>query len=167
MSNNYAYDPFQEFINNHLNLEELEGVNLETVVTSLRETLAQLANDPTDNLWADHLSGLQDMVRLCLSMDMVLELLQEKPDISGVDRADLELLTMLAVTVGFICQNNMETVHQDLPLECSDLMMARRLRTLLKSSMGWVRQAANEGDPVAEVMMREAQELIEDTEHFE
>jgi hypothetical protein len=33
--------------------------------------------------------------------------------------------------------------------------------------MGWVRQAANEGDPVAEVMMREAQELIEDTEHFE
>jgi hypothetical protein len=167
MSNNFVYDPFQEFINNHLNLEELDSVNLETVVGSLRETLAHLANDPTDNLWADHLSSLQDMVRLCLSMDMVLELLHEKPDIGGVDRADLELLTMLAVTVGFICQNNMESGQQDLPLECSDLMMARRLRTLLKSSMGWVRKAANEGDAVAEVLMREATELIEDTTHFE
>lgn len=167
MSNNFVYDPFQEFINNHLNLDELEGVNLETVVGSMRETLSTLAMDPTDNLWADHLTSLQDMVRLCLSMDMVLDLLHEKPDLSGVDRADMELLIMLAVTVGFICQNQLTPEQPRQSLECSDLIMARRLRTMLKSSMGWVRKAANEGDPVAEVMLKEATELISDTNQFE
>ncbi len=167
MSNNFIYDPFQEFITKYLNLEDLEPVNLEAVVSSLRNSLAHLAVDTTDNLWADHLSGVQDMVRLCLSLDMVLGLLHEKPDLSGVDRTDLELLTMMAVTVGFVCQNDMEVSQQDLPLECSDLLMARRLRLMLKSSMGWVRKAASEGDPVADVMMREAMALINETQQFE
>jgi hypothetical protein len=167
MSNNFVYDPFQEFINQHLDLDDLEGVNLETVVGSMRETLSTLALDPTDNLWADHLTSLQDMIRLCLSMDMVLDLLHEKPNLASVDRADLELLIMLAVTVGFICQNDMNTQQPDIALECGDLIMARRLRTMLKSSMGWVKKAASEGDPVAEIMVKEASELIYDTQQFE
>ena len=167
MSNNFVTDPFQEFINEHLNLDELEGVSLETVVGSMRETLSTLATDPTDNLWADHLTSLQDMVRLCLSMDMVLDLLHEKPNLAGVDRADLELLIMLAVTVGFVCQNDMTTQQPDIALETADLIMARRLRSMLKSSLGWVKRAANEGDPVAEIMVKEASELIYDTQVFE
>lgn len=167
MSNNFANDPFQEFIIDHLNLEELEGVSLETVVSSMRETLATLAVDPTDNLWADHLTSIQDMIRLCLSMDMVLDLLHEKPNFAGTDRADLELLIMLSVTVGFVCQNQMNTQQSDLALETGDLLLARRMRTLLKSSMGWVRKAANEGDPVAAVMLKDATEMISDTTQFE
>lgn len=167
MSNNFTYDPFQEFINNQLNLDDLEGVNLETVVGSMRETLARLATDATDNLWADHLTSLQDMVRLCLSMDMILDLLPQKPDVGGVDRAEMELLIMLAVTVGFICQNDLPTYHSDTTMECGDLLLARRLRTLLKSAMGWVRQAANDGDPVAEVMCKEAADLLIETKQFE
>ncbi|HLU11507.1 MAG TPA: hypothetical protein VK003_17665 [Oceanobacillus sp.] len=164
---NFTYDPFQEFINNHLNLDDLEGVNLEAVVSSMRETLARLANASTDNLWADHLTSVQDMVRLCLSTDMILDLLPEKPDLSGIDRADLELFIMLAVSVGFICQNDMVTEPSEPALECSDLLMARRLRTMLKSAMGWVKKAADEGDPVAEVMCKEATELLVETEQFE
>ena len=164
---NFTYDPFQEFINNHLNLDDLEGVNLEAVVSSMRETLARLATDSTDNLWADHLTSLQDMVRLCLSMDMIMDLLPEKPDLSGVDRADMELFIMLAVSVGFICQNDMATEPAEPVLECGDLLMARRLRTMLKSAMGWVKKAASEGDPVAEVMCKEAADLLVETEQFE
>jgi hypothetical protein len=167
MSTNFKYDPFQEFINNHLNLDDLEGVNLENVVASMRETLVQLATDSTDNLWAGRLTSLQDMVRLCLSMDMVLDLLPEKPDLGNADRADLELLIMLAVTVGFVCQNDLDTHQNDVAFECSDLLMARRLRTMLKSSIGWVKKAAAEGDPVAEVMVKEASDLIFETNHFE
>lgn len=167
MSYNFTYDPFQEFINNHLNLDDLEGVNLEAVVGSMRETLSRLAADSTDNLWADHLTSLQDMVRLCLSMDMVLDLLPEKPDLSGVDRAELELLIMLAVTVGFICQNDMAVEQPEMPLECSDLLLARRLRMMLKSAMGWVKKAASEGDPVADVMCKEVADLLVETNQFE
>ena len=164
---NFTYDPFQEFINNHLNLDDLEGMNLEAVVGSMRETLARLATDSTDNLWADHLTSVQDMVRLCLSMDMILDLLPEKPDLGGVDRADLELFIMLAVSVGFICQNDMVTEPAEPALECGDLLMARRLRTMLKSAMGWVKKAASEGDPVAEIMCKEAADLLVETEQFE
>lgn len=167
MSNNFLFDPFQEFINNHLNLDDLEGVNLEAVVGSMRETLARLATDPTDNLWSDHLTSLQDMIRLCLSMDMVMDLLHERPNLSGVDRTDLELLIMLAVTVGFICQNDLGVPQTETAMESGDQLLARRMRTMLKSTMGWVKKAAQAGDPVAEVMCKEAAELMYETKHFE
>jgi hypothetical protein len=100
-------------------------------------------------------------------MDMVLDLLHEKPNLAGVDRADLELLIMLAVSVGFICQNDMTTQQPEVALECGDLIMARRMRSMLKSSLGWVKRAAGEGDPVAEILVKEASELIYDTQQFE
>ncbi len=161
-------DPFVEFINATLDLEGIDGVDQTTIAAKMKRLLFELPGNVSTDLWNEQLDGLQAVIRVCLDLDMVLGAFEEKLEPSDFNRDDLEILVMLSVTFAFVSYNHLQASHNVDEHSASDTMLlARRLRDTLQASMGWVKKAAHDGDPIATKFVQEANSLINTSQHFE
>ena len=160
-------NPFLSFINDMLNMDGVEGVTAESVTAAMREILQSFPPDASGSMWGEKLDPLQDALRVPLAVDVYDSLLSDNQRFANVNRADLELVMTLAVTLGFVCYNQLAARYgMTEEREDPDLRLAKRLRAMLNASLGWVNKAAREGDPVAQGMMKDAVALLDETKRF-
>jgi hypothetical protein len=154
-------DPFTEFINESLDMDGVDGLDVETIAALMRHLLKNLPPEAITTLWADRLDTLQEIVRSRLNMKMVMSAVRDEPSFGNADPQEIEVLITLTATLAFVCYNElMEQYDLDERRGKDDTLLARRLRAMLKASLGWVRKAAKDGDNVAQKMLQEADELI-------
>ena len=161
-------DPFIEFIEQSLDMEGVDGLDLETITALMRHLLKNLPTESLNTLWADRLDTLQDIVRSRLNMRMVLSAVRDEPSFGNADPQEMEILISLTATLAFICYNDLMMQYDlDERRGKDDTLIARRLRNMLLASLGWVRKAAKEGDTVAAKMIEEAEDLIDVSKRLE
>lgn len=154
-------DPFSEFINESLDMDGVDGLDIETISALMRHMLKNLPAESITTLWADRLDTLQEIVRSRLNMRMVMSAVRDEPSFGSADPQEIEVLITLTSTLAFITYNElMEQYDLDERRGKDDTLIAKRLRGMLKASLGWVRKAAREGDCVAEKMLEEADDLL-------
>jgi hypothetical protein len=161
-------DPFFEFINMSLDMEGIEGLDQAAIAEKVRRILRGLPSNVTSDLWNEQLDTLQAVIRVCLDMETILGAFEERVDASTFTRDDLEILIMLSVTFAFVSYNQLKPAYnQDEARSSDDSLLARRLRDTLQVTMGWVKRAAREGDPVAGKLVGEIHALLDASKHLE
>jgi hypothetical protein len=161
-------DPFGEFINTSLDMNGIDGLNPATIAEQVRTILRSLPADVTPDLWNERLDSLQAVIRVCLDLETVLGAFEQRPDTAGFTRDDLETLIMLSVTFAYVSYNQLHTSYNLGEAHPQDnTLVARRLRDTLKVTLGWVRRAAREGDPVAAKLVSEINALLNVSDHLE
>lgn len=165
---NQPGDPFADFINTSLNMDGIEELNPTTVAAQVRRILQHLPRDVTPDLWNDRLDSLQAVIRVCLDLETVLGTFEERLDVATFTRDDLEILVMLAVTFAYVSYNQLHPAyHLQESAPSDDTLLARRLRDTLKVTLGWVKRAARDGDPVATRLVAEIHALLNASAHLE
>ncbi len=162
-------DPFADFINSTLDLDGIDGLDQMAIAEKMRRLLFALPGNVTTDLWNEQLDSLQAVIRVCLDLDMVLGAFEERLEPNEFNRDDLEILIMLAVTFSFVSYNRLRAsynVDQQQPVS-DDTLLARRLRDSLQASLGWVKQAASEGDDTATTFLQEVSALLDTTHRLE
>ncbi|MBK9746485.1 MAG: hypothetical protein IPO91_06845 [Chloroflexi bacterium] len=161
-------DPFSDFINESLDMDGVDGLDVETITALMRHLLKNLPAESITTLWADKLDTLQEIVRGRLNMKMVMSAVRDEPSFGNADPQEIEVLITLTATLAFVCYNElMEQYDLDERRGKDDTLLAKRLRAMLKASLGWVRKAAKEGDTVADKMLQEADELLDVSDRLE
>lgn len=161
-------DPFSEFINESLDMDGVDGLDVETITALMRHLLKNLPPESITTLWADRLDTLQEIVRSRLNMKMVMSAVRDEPSFGNADPQEIEVLITLTATLAFVCYNElMDQYDLDERRGKDDSLLARRLRSMLKASLGWVRKAAKDGDSVAQKMVQEADELLDVSNRLE
>jgi hypothetical protein len=161
-------DPFTEFINQQLDLEGIDGLDVETIGALMRHLLKTLPTHSLDTLWADRLDALQEIVRSRLNMKLVMSALRDEPSFGNADPEEIEVLITLTATLAFVCYNDLMTQYDFNERRGSDdTLIARRLRNMLKASLGWARKAARDGDMVAGKLVEEADDLLNVSKRLE
>lgn len=160
-------DPFGDYINASLDMEGIDGMEHLAIAEKVRRLLPTLPENVSPELWDEQLNHLQSVIRVCLDLDTVLGAFKEQPDSSNFTRDDLESLIMLSVTFAFISYNQLHAAYnEDETYHSDSTILARRLRAALQASLGWVRHAANDGDPIAERFTDEIAALLEASAHL-
>lgn len=161
-------DPFTDFINESLDMDGVDGLDVETITALMRHLLKNLPPESITTLWADRLDTLQEIVRSRLNMKMVMSAVRDEPSFGNADPQEIEVLITLTATLAFVCYNElMDQYDLDERRGKDDTLLARRLRAMLKASLGWVRKAAKDGDSVAQKMVQEADELLNVSDRLE
>jgi len=161
-------DPFSEFINESLDMDGVDGLDVETITALMRHLLKNLPAEAITTLWADRLDTLQEIVRARLNMKMVMSAVRDEPSFGNADPQEIEVLITLTATLAFVCYNElMDQYDLDERRGKDDTLLAKRLRAMLKASLGWVRKAAKDGDSVAEKMVQEADNLLDVSDRLE
>ncbi len=167
-SENQPIDPFADFINQSLDMQGVEGLDRAAVAARVQGLLKALPANVTADLWNQHLDGLQTVIRICLDLGTVLGAFEEQLDSSKFSHEDLEILVMLSVTFAFVSYNQLKPSYSADQMASSDnTILARRLRDTLLASLGWVKRAAREGDPVAGKLVAEIDSLLDASDHLE
>ena len=160
-------DPFGDFINASLDMEGVNGGDSMAIAEKVRRLLPTLPDSATSELWDEQLDHLQSVIRVCLDLDTVLGAFKEQPNSAEFTRDDLESLIMLSVTFAFISYNQLHTAYNEEEAYNSDnAVLGRRLRATLQASLGWVRRAAHDGDPIATRFTEEIVALLEASSHL-
>jgi len=155
-------DPFAEFVNAELDMDGVDGLDVETITALMRHLLRNLPAESITTLWADRLDTLQEIVRSRLNMKMVLSAVRDEPSFGNADPQEIDVLITLTATLAFISYNElMDQYELNERRGKDDSLLARRLRAMLKASLGWVRKAAKEGDEIAQNMLVEATDLLD------
>jgi len=161
-------DPFADFINSSLDMNGVDGLDQIAISTKMRAILQELPANITPDLWNEELDGLQAIIRLALDLETVLHAFEDRLDMSNFSRDDMEVLVMLSVTFAFVAYNrlhpsyNLEEKHAD-----ENTLLARRLRDSLQVALGWVKKAADEGDPVARQFLDENDSLLDASQRLD
>ena len=160
-------DPFGDYINASLDMEGIDGMDHLAIAEQVRRLLPTLPETATPELWDEQLNHLQSVIRVCLDLDTVLGAFKEHPDASNFTRDDLESLIMLSVTFAFISYNQLHTAYnEDETYNNDNAILARRLRAALQASLGWIRRAAHDGDPIATRFTEEIIALLDASDHL-
>ncbi|MBE2268793.1 MAG: hypothetical protein IAE80_11225 [Anaerolinea sp.] len=161
-------DPFAEFVNAELDMDGVDGLDVETITALMRHLLRNLPAESITTLWADRLDTLQEIVRSRLNMKMVLSAVRDEPSFGNADPQEIDVLITLTATLAFISYNElMDQYDLNERRGKDDSLLARRLRAMLKASLGWVRKAAKEGDEIAQNMLVEATDLLDVSSRLE
>ena len=161
-------DPFFEFINMSLDMEGIDGLDQAAIAEKVRRILRALPANVTSDLWNEQLDTLQAVIRVCLDMNTILGAFEERVDSSIFSKDDLEILIMLSVTFAFVSYNQLHPAYNlDEARTNDNALLARRLRDTLQVTMGWVKRAAREGDPVAGKLVGEIHSLLDASKHLE
>lgn len=161
MNSENPRDPFADFINRSLDMEGVEGLDPAAVAARVGAILKSLPTHMDTDLWNEQLDGLQAVIRVCLDLGTVLGAFEEKVDPTNFTREDLEILVMLSVTFGFVSYNRLKPAYStDQAAGSDNTLLARRLRETLLATLGWVKRAAREGDPVAGKLVGEIDALL-------
>ena len=161
-------DPFSDFVNAELDMDGVDGLDVETITALMRHLLRNLPAESITTLWADRLDTLQEIVRSRLNMKMVLSAVRDEPSFGNADPQEIDVLITLTATLAFISYNElMEQYDLDERRGKDDTLLARRLRAMLKASLGWARKAAKDGDEIAQSMLVEANELLDVSSRLE
>jgi len=160
-------DPFGDYINASLDMEGIDGMDHLAIAEKVRRLLPTLPENATPELWDEQLNHLQSVIRICLDLDTVLGAFKEQPDSSSFTRDDLESLIMLSVTFAFISYNQLHAAYnEDETYQSDNTILARRLRAALQASLGWIRRAAHDGDPIATRFSEEIVALLDSSAHL-
>jgi hypothetical protein len=157
---NQPTDPFTDFINTSLNMEGIDGLDQAVMADKVRGILRGLPANVSAELWNERLDDLQGIIRVCLDLDTVLGAFDEKLDPVSFTRDDLEILIMLSVTFAFISYNQLRPAYSGQGCDTDNLLLARRMRDTLQVTLGWVKRAAREGDPIAARLTEEVYALL-------
>jgi len=161
-------DPFADFINASLDMNGIEGLDQAAVAEKMRHILRNLPANVTPDLWNEQLDPLQAVIRVCLDVNTVLGAFEEPLDAANFSRDDLEILVMLSVTFAFVSQNQLRPAYNlNEAHDADNTLLARRLRDTLQATLGWVKRAAHEGDPVAGRLVGEVHALLNASKHLE
>ena len=152
-------DPFSDFINTSLNMDGIDGADQAIVADRVRGILHALPTNVTSELWNEQMDELQGVIRICLDLDTVLGAFDEHLDPASFTRDDLEILIMLSVTFAFISYNQLSPSYNQ-QAQKNDTLLARRMRDTLQVTLGWVKRAAREGDPIAARLTEEVYALL-------
>jgi hypothetical protein len=162
------YDPFADFINMSLDMQGIEGLDQAALAERVRHIVHDLPSNVTSDLWNDRLTSLQSAIRVCLDLNTVISSFPDSLDPAQFNRDDLETLVMLSITFAFVSFNQLHPTYSADDAAASDTaLLARRLRDTLLVSLGWVKRAAQDGDPVAARMIEEASALLKASEHLD
>jgi hypothetical protein len=153
--------PFHGFINDHLDMNGVDGVCFETIALAVHQIMRDLPADPTGESWECQLDRLQQTLTMCLSIEATGRLIQDHPQLIALERHELELIVRLALTLAFSSYNDLaqrlgyepEQMHRD----------RQRLWLTLRSAMGYVSKAAKSGDPVARRLLEDTRHVLDDT----
>ncbi|MEO8395877.1 MAG: hypothetical protein ABI700_22975 [Chloroflexota bacterium] len=163
-----SVDPFADFINASLDMAGVDGLNQTAIAEKVRLILRGLPTNVTSDLWNEQLDMLQGVIRVCLDLETIVGAFEERLDSTHFSRDDLEILIMLSVTFAFVSYNQLKPAYKvDEVRENSSELLARRLRDTLQVTLGWVRRAAREGDPVADKLVGEIHSLLDASDHLE
>ncbi len=161
-------DPFADFINETLDMAGVEGLDQAAVAKKVRRILRDLPTHVTPDLWNERLDSLQAVIRVCLDLSTVLSAFEERIDSERFSHDDLETLVMLSVTFAFASYNQLKPAYNVDDAPPTDMMLlAQRLRDTLQATLGWVRRAAHEGDPVAARLSDEVSALLDASSDLE
>ena len=167
MNDDKPGNPFNDFINESLDMEGIHGGDSAAIAEQVRRLLPTLPATVSSELWDEQLNHLQSVIRVCLDLDTVLGAFKKQPDSANFSRDDLESLIMLSVTFAFISYNQLfGTYNEDEQYNSNNAVLSRRLRATLQAAAGWVRRAAQEGDPIAARFSEEIIALLEATAHL-
>lgn len=163
----HSGDPFDDFINETLDMHGVNGFDHLEVADQVRRLLPVLSESVTPELWDDQLNDLQSVIRVCLDLETVLGAFRQTPESEKFSRDDLESLIMVSVTFAFISYNQLLPAYNKEELYSTDNnVLACRLRATLQAAMGWVRRAAHDGDPVATRFTEEVVALLDSSAHL-
>ncbi len=160
-SDDQPSDPFADFINTSLDMQGIDGLDQAAIAEQLRGILRGLPSNVTAELWNERLDDLQAAICVCLDLDAVTGAFEEKLEPTSFSRDDLEILIMLSVTFAFISYNQLHPAYNvDEPRSRDTALMVRRLRDTLQVTLGWVKRAARDGDPIAVKLVEEVYALL-------
>ncbi len=160
-------DPFGDFINASLDMQGVNGFDPVAIAEQIRCLLPTLPENATPELWDHQLNPLQSIIRVCLDLQTVMGAFKDQPDPARFSRDDLESLIMVSVTFAFISYNQLQAAYNENEMYPSDnTLLACRMRAALQASMGWVRRAAHDGDPIATRFTEEVVALLDASAHL-
>jgi hypothetical protein len=154
----HRHQPFDEFVNAQLDMVGVDGICFETVAIAMREVMRDLPDDIVPSL-----DRLQETLLDCLNVETVARLIRYSPEMAAIDDNALDRIVSLTMMVSFLCYNRLSARFGFETPELSESRQeVQRLWTTLRSASGWVKQAANAGDPIAANMAQDIQSLLQD-----
>ncbi|MDX2160856.1 MAG: hypothetical protein SF162_05980 [bacterium] len=165
----FARDPFREFIVQHLDLSGIDVFNTYQLAEQIRALFADWLADDAELMPSDYMDELQEHIVNTLTPLIAESPLVYRSELAHADPGALQWVIRQAVMMAFALHSEMgdRIMANEQHQMDDDYTDARRLRRMLMITLVYARRAALESaDPVAQRIVDDADALIDSTERL-